>query len=453
MTLRLALAATLLTALAACANDAPLGSSPDAAVADTGPGPDAATPDTEEPADPGFEVASSPFTRDLAPAASDEALRALVAGNTAFALDLYGWLTADKPDDNLFYSPHSVSVALAMTYAGARGVTASEMAATLRFDLDGDLLHAAMNRLALALDAREDADVPEGDPFALRVSNAIWGLSGYPYGQPFVDTLALNYGAGLHLVDFVGDPDGSRDTINAWIAERTNDLIPELIPDGVIRPTTRMVLTNAIYFLAGWETPFAEGLTVKAPFTNLDGTTAEVDLMTLPEAAVPYAEVDGHELIELPYVGGDVAMVVLLPADGQFSAFEDSLDEARLTALIEAMSPATGRLRMPRLELQSKFSLVKALEALGMPTAFGGAADLTGIATAEHLFIQDVLHEGVVKIDEEGTEAAAATAVVVGTDSEPALAFDMTVDRPYLFVIRDRPTGAVLFVGRVVSRD
>lgn len=416
---------------------------------DTANGPDTSRPDPEPT---GFEVASSAYERDLDPDTTESELGALVAGNTDFALDLYRWLRTAEPAENLFYSPHSISVALAMTYAGARGSTADEMAATLGFDLPDVALHAAMNRLALALDSREEAEVPDGEPFTLRVSNAIWGLSGYPYHQPFIDTLALNYGAGLHLVDFVGDPDGSRETINGWIAERTNDLIPELIPDGVIKPTTRMVLTNAIYFLAGWLSPFDEALTVKAPFINLDGSTSEVDLMTLSEAELAYAEVDGHQVIELPYVGDEVSMVVILPADGQFESFEAGLDATRLTALTASLSRAYGTFRMPRLELKSQFSLARALSELGMPTAFGGAADLTGIASAEHLFIQDVIHEGVVIIDEEGTEAAAATAVVVGTDSEPVSSFQMTVDRPYLFVIRDKPTGAILFVGRVVSR-
>lgn len=416
---------------------------------DTASGPDTAQPD---PDPSGFEVAESAYSRDLDPNTTEAELASLVAGNTAFALDLYRWLRTAEPEENLFYSPHSISVALAMTYAGARGTTADEMAATLHFELPDARLHAANNRLALALDSREEAEVPDGEPFALRVSNAIWGLADYPYEQPFVDTLALNYGAGLHLVDFVGDPDGSRDTINGWIAERTNDLIPELIPDGVIKPTTRMVLTNAIYFFAGWQTPFAKALTTRAPFNNLDGTSAEVDMMALPDAELAYAEVDGHEVVELPYVGGDVSMVVILPREGAFEDFEASLDEARLTALSAGLRRSYGTLRMPTLELESKFSLATALTELGMPTAFGGGADLTGIASLEHLFIQDVIHQGVVKIDEEGTEAAAATAVVVGTDSEPVSSFEMTVDRPYLFVIRDRPTGAILFVGRVVSR-
>lgn len=417
---------------------------------DTSVAPDTTPPDPEPS---GFEIASSAYERDLDPSTTEAELAALVAGNTSFALDLYRWLRTAEPEENLFYSPHSISVALAMTWAGARGTTAEEMASTLHFELPDAALHAGMNRLALELDSREDIEVPEGEPFTLRVSNAIWGLDDYPYEQPFIDTLAKDYGAGLHLVDFVGDPDASRDTINGWIAERTNDLIPELIPDGVIKPTTRMVLTNAIYFLAGWLSPFDEALTAKAPFANSDGTSAEVDMMKLPEAELAYAEVDGHQIVELPYVGEAVSMVVILPADGQFESFEANLDTARLTALTSALGRSFGTLEMPKLQLRSQFSLARALSELGMPTAFGGGADLTGIASLEHLFIQDVIHEGVVIIDEEGTEAAAATAVVVGTDSEPVSSFEMTVDRPYLFVIRDRPTGAILFVGRVVSMD
>lgn len=456
MNTRLSLCAPLFAALVApaCSDDNTGGQTADTFDTHDTSGTDTSGPaDTTTPVDPGFEIASSAFTRDLDPEANDAELNTLVSGNTEFALDLYRWLRTANAEDNLFYSPHSISVALGMTYAGARGTTADEMAATLHFNLSDPTLHAAMNRLALALDSREDIEVPDGEPFALRVSNAIWGLSGYPYGQPFIDTLALNYGAGLHLVDFIGDPDGSRDTINGWIAERTNDLIPELIPEGIIKPNTRLVLTNAIWFFAGWQTPFVKALTVDAPFANLDGTTSQVELMTLPEAELRYAMVDGHEIIELPYVGEDVSMVVIMPADGEFANFEAALDGTRLAALTQNLSRAAGTFRMPKLELQSKFSLARALQELGMPTAFGGGADLTGIATAEHLFIQDVIHEGVVKVDEEGTEAAAATAVIVGRDSEPVSSFDMTVDRPFVFVIRDQPTGAILFVGRVVSME
>jgi len=408
------------------------------------PGPDTVTPPE------GFDVVSSALSRNLEPAAGEAELAALVEGNTAFALDLYAWLRAADPSDNLFFSPHSISVALAMTWDGARGDTATEMADALRFGLEGDALHDAFNRLALALDAREDVEVDEGDPFALRVVNALWGLDDYPYEGPFLDTLALHYGAGLHIVDFINAAEEARQAINAWIAAATRDLIPELIPEGVINQYTRLVLTNAIYFYAGWLTPFNPSLTVKAPFHRLDGGTTEVDMMTL-HGDLPYASQGDLEVIELPYVGGDVSMVVLLPAAGAFADAEAALDPATLDALLAGLTVGSGTFRMPRLELSSKFSLKQALADLGMPIAFTEFADFTGITAAEQLLIQDVIHEGVVKIDEEGTEAAAATAVIIGTTSAPAVTFDVTVDRPYIFIIRDRPTGAVLFVGRVVD--
>jgi len=408
--------------------------------------------DVQEPPGPDLqlEVVASSLQRNEAPAATDAELAELVEGNTGLALALYGWLRADKPDDNLFFSPHSLSVALAMTFAGARGITADQMAETLRFTLEGDALHDAFNKLALELASREDVEVPEGEPFALRVVNAIWGLKGYPYLDAFLDTLAVHYGAAMHAVDFINATEEARQTINAWVADATAGLIEELIPEGVITEYTRLVLTNAIYFHAGWKLPFSKDLTAEAPFHLLGGSTSSVQMMRLT-GALPYAEVGGHQAVELPYVGGEVSMVVLLPADGAFGDFEDQLDAASLGALLGALALEEGTLRMPRLEITSEFSAKEALTDLGMPVAFDSGADFTGITELQNLHIQDVIHQGVVKVDEEGTEAAAATAVIVGTDSEPTFMFDVTLDRPFLFVIRDRPTGAIIFMGRVLD--
>jgi serpin B len=251
-------------------------------------------------------------------------------------------------------------------------------------------------------------------------------------------------------VDFLGAAEQARQTINAWVAKATNNLIAELIPDGAITSDTRLVITNAIYFFAGWNTPFSKELTADAPFTALSGEKQTVQMMTL-QGDLSYGEHLGAQIVELPYVGEEVSMVVVLPETGQFAAFEQALDSAALDAIVGSLQMGEGTLRMPKLELKARFSLKQALNDLGMPTAFqGGVADFSKITQADAVYIHDVLHEGVVKIDEEGTEAAAATAVIIGVESAPAVTFNMTIDRPYLFFIRDKITGAILFVGRVV---
>jgi serpin B len=385
---------------------------------------------------------------------SEEALEALVEGNTRFAFDLFETL-AD--DGNLFVSPYSVSVALAMTYAGARGETETEMEETLRFGLDQEELHPAFNALAVELGERSEAEVDddEGDPFALHAVNALWGLEGYPYREAYLETVERNYGAGFNEVDFRDDPEGAREAINAWVAEHTEDRIDDLLPEGSIDELVRLVLTNAIYFQATWAKTFSEDRTEEASFTALSGETSTVPMMRQSES-FPYAAVDGTQVVELPYVGEEVSMVVVLPPEGEFEAFEEGFDADRYTELVSALEDREGRIELPRFEFESSVALQEALEALGMPIAFDEhEADFDGMidleAAGENVYIDDVYHDSYVAVDEEGTEAAAATAVVMRAESAPADPFEMVVDRPFLFAIRDRPTGTVLFLGRVLD--
>ena len=387
----------------------------------------------------------------------DEELAELVAENRRFAIELHRELVSMEPGENLFCSPHSISIALAMTYAGARGETEAQMAETLRYTL-GEDVHATIEELAERLDARSDVHVDDdedGDPFQLNVVNAVWGQEEYPFLGEYLDIIEKHYGAGLREVDFKSDPKGSRETINAWVEEQTEEKIDELLPEGSIDQYARLVLTNAIYFMASWEKPFQEGATEGAEFTALDGETNEVPTMRQSES-FPYAEVDGHQLIELPYVGEEVGMVVILPEEGEFEGFEAELDGDRLEELVDELEVKEGDISLPRFEYESDFSLKEILEEMGMPIAFDNEqADFSGMAdleaSGENLFIHDAYHDAYVAVDEEGTEAAAATGVVVGTDSAPADPFEMVVDRPFLFAIRDRPTGALLFLGRVVD--
>lgn len=381
-------------------------------------------------------------------AASD--LADLVNGNSAFALGLYHFLREEK-DGNLFYSPYSISLALAMNYAGARGETAQQMADTLHFTLPQDRLHPAFNGLDLELASRgEGAKGKDSQGFRLNIVNAIWGQQGYKFLPAFLDTLAENYGAGLRLLDFAGNPEASRVTINDWVSDQTEGRIKDLIPQGVIDKLTRLVLTNAIYFNAAWAEPFKEELTTDGPFHLLDGSQVTVPMMK-QTTSFGYAEGEGYQAVELPYDGRELAMVIFLPAAGKFETFENSLDAGKVEAIIESLNYREVALTMPKFEVESDFSLVDALAAMGMPVTFSAGADFSGMDGTRNLYIGDVIHKAFVSVDEAGTEAAAATAVVMKLTAMPEPAVEVTVDRPFLFLIRDIETGAILFVGRVVN--
>jgi serpin B len=382
---------------------------------------------------------------DVSP--SDQAL--LVEGNSAFAFGLYQALKGNE--GNIFYSPYSISLALAMTYAGARGETAEQMAETLRFMLDQDSLHPAFNWLDAELASRgEGAQGKDGEGFRLNIVNAIWGQKDYSFLPAFLDVLAENYGAGLRILDFINETEKSRVTINDWVSDQTEGRIKDLIPPGAIDALTRLVLTNAIYFNAAWENPFDEDMTANGPFYLLDGGQVSVPMMKQTEA-FGYTDGDGYQAVELPYDGDELSMVILLPEDGQFQAFEEGLEAEKIDDIIGDLQLTEVTLTMPKFEFESEFSLKDTLTDMGMPIAFSGAADFSGMTGNPGLCISDVLHKAFVSVDEAGTEAAAATAVIVGETAVPAEPAEVTVDRPFIFLIRDIETGAILFVGRVLN--
>lgn len=382
-------------------------------------------------------------------------LASLVSGNTEFALDLYRAL-AEGNKENLFFSPYSISLALAMTYAGARGETAAQMAQALHFALPQERLHPAFWALSWALaEEGEEAPSPEGRPFKLRVANALWGQEGHPFLPEFLELLVQNYGAGLERVDFAVDPEKARLTINAWVEEKTEGKIRELLEPGDVHRLTRLVLTNAIYFNAAWHYPFDERLTSPAPFHLLDGSQVLVPMMHRTELFA-YAEGVDYQAVELPYRGRDglpssFSMVIVLPKPGQFPAFEGALTLEKLCSILGELAPKTVALALPKFRFRTKFRLREALSALGMPLAFSPQADFSGMDGARDLFIDNVIHEAFVAVDEAGTEAAAATAVVMRLTAAPFGPVEMKVDRPFLFLIRERETGAILFLGRVMN--
>lgn len=387
--------------------------------------------------------------RVATPNVTESALAELVAGNSAFVFDLYQAIRTEP--GNLFYSPYSISVALAMTYAGARGATEEQMADTLHYTLPQDDLHPAFNALQQKLASRSEKTGDEGKPlFQLNIADAIWGQVGFSFREAYLNTLAQNYDAGLRLLDFAGQPERARAIINDWVSDATGGKIQDLAPADAIRPTTRLVLTNAIYLNALWELPFQKSQTKDAPFTLLDGRQATVPMMHETKTYA-YAEGDGWQAIELPYLGVPVSMIVLLPAEGRFEAFEQSLNVERVRAILDQLESQGVELSMPKFAYESTFDLTTTLSEMGMPAAFSPAeADFSGITGDRSLFISDMRHKAFVSVDEKGTEAAAATMVAMSVSGVRDIV-EMTIDRPFVFLIRDKETGTILFLGRVVD--
>jgi serpin B len=378
---------------------------------------------------------------------SEQAL--LVEGNSAFAFELYQALR--EQEGNLFYSPHSISVALAMTYAGARGETAQQMAATLRFLLEQDRLHPAFNWLDAELAKRgEGAQGKDGEGFRLNIVNAIWGQKDYEFLSDFLDVLAENYGAGLRILDFINETEESRLAINNWVSDQTEGRIKDLIPQGVITWLTRLVLTNAIYFNAAWAYPFDEDMTADGPFYLIDGGQVTVPMMKQTES-FGYTDGEGYQAVELLYDGDELSMVIILPEDGQFEVFEEGLQAQQVCDIIGGLQLTEVALTMPQFEFDSEFSLKDTLAEMGMPVAFSTSADFSGMTGGRDLYISEVLHKAFVSVDEAGTEAAAATAVPMELTAVPEPLAEVTIDRPFIFLIRDIDTGAILFVGRIMN--
>jgi len=395
-----------------------------------------------------MEVMQSSKPRETSPDVEEGELAELILGNSAFAFDLYRALRTEE--GNLFYSPYSISLALAMAYAGARGETERQMEETLHFTLPQDRLHPAFNALDLELASRgRGAEGADEEGFKLNIVSSIWGQTGHPFLPEFLDLLAVNYGAGLRLLDFAAAPEASRLVINRWVSEQTVGKIQDLLPPGTITPATRLVLTNVIYFNAAWNFPFDENLTHDGTFNLLDGGQVTVPMME-QTAWFGYAEGEGYQAVELSYNGEELSMVIFLPEIGRFGEFESWLDAARVDEILDDIMPRNVELTMPKFTYSSSFSLRDTLAAMGMSIAFSSSADLSGMDGTRNLSIGDVLHKAFVSVDEAGTEAAAATAVVViGTSPQPPI--EVRIDRPFIFMIRDIETGAILFIGRVVD--
>jgi len=402
---------------------------------------------------PKVPVVISNVPHELSPQVLESDLAQLVAGNSALAFDLYHQAASDG--ENMFYSPYSISIALAMTSAGAAGNTAVQTAQTLHFTLPADRLHPAFNQLALALESRSKVEgLKPGEAFQLSVANSLWGQSGFHFEQPFLDVLGRNYAAGMRLVDYRRDPEAARGAINNWVSQSTNQKIQNIIPPGALDELTRLVLANAVYFKAAWAEPFDEKKTQPDTFHLLDGSGVPVDMMyqsTSLEAMLG----DGYRAVALPYAGGQLSMLVLLPDAERFSDVEGRLKAGMVAETEAALQPVEVDLSLPKYKFEWSMELSKELKSLGMTDAFDpDRADFSGMDGARDLYISLILHKAFVSVDENGTEAAAATVAVVEAMSMPANPVEpmqFKADRPFLFLIRDNPTGSILFMGRVTN--
>ncbi len=378
------------------------------------------------------------------PPVSDADREGVVRGNNRFAFELYARLKEEE--GNLFLSPHSISTALSMTYAGARGNTQLQMADVLHFDLPQKRLHPAMGDLIARLNARGK----EGD-YELTIANALWGQKGYTFLEGFLEITRTNYGAGLKEVDFGKAAEDARKTINTWVEKETMDKIKDLIKPGILTPLTRLVLTNAIYFKGDWASQFDEQNTKDAPFHIGIDNTVQVPMM-YQKAKFRYMETDKFQAIELLYINDELSMVVLLPKkiDG-LSELENALDEDSLNKYLSNFRSREVRVYLPKFKVTSEFGLGGVLASMGMPGVFSlPPADFSGMTGERDLFISAVVHKAFVDVNEEGTEAAAATGVGMQiTAVMPTSIF--RADHPFLFLIRDTSSSAILFLGRLVE--
>lgn len=384
--------------------------------------------------------------------AGEEHLSEAVAAVQGLTADLYRRLATEP--GNLICSPYSVAVALAMTRNGARAQTASEMDQVLNCADLADY-NAGMNALTRTVESRAGAQERADGSKAtvvLDVANSLWGQRDTRWEAEFLAALARYYGAGMHLVDYKSNAEAARTLINAWTADKTHDRIRDLIPEGALDALVRLVLVNAIYLKAPWEEPFESSLTRPGPFRRSDGSVVRVPMMSGALELAGFGSGSGWQAARLPYAGRDLAMTVVVPETADLQQFSQSVDGTGLQQILSSLQRVPRlNLQLPRFEVRVNTQLNEHLKALGMPTAFDrNRADFSGMTTQEQLFVSNVFHDAYIAVDEKGTEAAAATAVVLHAVSAPP-SITLTVHRPFLFVVHDIQTATPLFIGHVTD--
>lgn len=388
-----------------------------------------------------------------------DAIPGLVAGQNALNADLFARLPATLDGQNAMISTLSAHLALGMTWAGATGETRDQMAGALRFDESTHAAHNALTQalLSRALPAYENDWGEKRDAVELSIVHGVWGRKNLTWKAPFLDILAENYGTGVETLDFGCASEASRQFINDWVAAATRDRVRDLLPEGSITGDTALVLTNALYFKAPWQTPFERDLTIQDDFTLLDGATVQADFVR-EKAHLAYAEGENWQAVEKPFRGGELRMLFVLPAQGAFESFTATFDSAALADIVTRLNAASPEvdLALPKFEFETSLSLKAPLIDLGMPLPFNpDLSDFSGMTfDTTALTIDDIFHKTFIALDESGVEAAAATAVLMTENAAPMPEDDPKIfhaNRPFLFAIRDAQTNAVLFYGRVLN--
>lgn len=410
------------------------------------------TPPTSSNQTPPSSIAASSLTRNVAPQATAADIASAVTGNTTFAINA---LRQFDPTGgtNIVFSPYSITQAMAMMAAGAKGNTLSGIQQALSFSLPPSQLNPALNAVDLQLAAKTTTAAADGAAQypSLNIVNDVWAQNGFSILPSYLDTMAVNFGGNVRLLDFVGVPENSRNSINSYIAQQTNNRIQDLIIKGAISSDTRLVLTNAIWFKGAWQSKFSPS-TGNLPFTGYAGGQSAVPFMQ-QKSSFQYAQTNDYQAVDLPYVGGNLSMLVVMPTAGTFNKFLSDLTADKLGEIARNLSPQRVDLSMPKFKLDAVPPLNSTLPKLGMIDAFDTSkADFSGIDGKQDLHIDTVVHKAFIAVDENGTEAAAATGITVSTLSAtapPQVSF--LVDHPFLFILRDRSTGLILFMGKVVS--
>jgi serpin B len=375
---------------------------------------------------------------------SSERNLSVVDADNQFALDLYS--RYKSKDENIFFSPYSISVALAMTYEGARGQTADEIQKVFHFSSDKDKMRSDFLNIYNELNKADK-------PYNLSTANALWAQKDYPFMQDYFNTVEKYYDGKVTNLDFRSDTENSRKTINAWVENKTNDRIKDIIPQGALDSLTRMVLTNAIYFKANWSQQFDNQSTSDQEFKLSSGVNTTVKMMH-ETGDFNYGETNDLQILEIPYLGDDISMLLLLPKGNSLSKLENSLTSDNLANWKKDMKYSEVQLSLPKFKFETNYLMSNDLKEMGMPTAFSSNADFTGMSQTHELFISEVIHKTFVEVSESGTEAAAATAVIVSAGAAPGpkpQPIIFTADHPFIFLIQQKDTGNMLFMGRVFN--
>ncbi|GMW03442.1 MAG: serpin [Candidatus Hydrogenedentota bacterium] len=363
----------------------------------------------------------------------------VIVGLNTFTLDLFRMMLAEEaPATNTIVSPYSVATALAMAYAGARGQTADEMSQTLHFSGNTPAFHQALGKVGTELTSSQE--------YQLLVANALWPSKQYTLLESYLTSMRNAYKTELSTLDYAGEAEASRETINTWVEEKTNDRILDLIPEGSLDAATQLVITNAIYFKGLWLTQFKEERTQDMPFHLLDGNSIDVPMMQ-QRGEFQYTETDWYQAVELGYQGDKIAMVILLPKDAKdLARVMSELSPDFMHAALTGLAKRNIDLLLPRFTIKAKYFMTELLSSMGMPTAFTGSADFSGMSGVRDLFISDVIHQAFIEVNEEGTEAAAATGVIM---EKTAIMIPprFQADHPFVFLIRDKESGCILFTG------